>query len=77
MWDKKSSLGPHSPIRLLASKAGRPGWEERIWVIILDTGLNMNQQADLSPKAKDNQLIGRHAGAGSLPHIFFSPRQSC
>lgn len=59
MWDSKSSLGPHSPIRSLASKAGRPGWEkQRIWVIIHDTGLNMNRRPISAQRARTTSSLG-------------------
>lgn len=43
---------------------GRQAWvgETEDLVIIHDTGLNMNQQADLSPKGKNNSSLGGTMG---------------
>lgn len=70
-------MGPHSPTRSLASKAGRPGWESRDWVIIHDTSFNMNQQAGPQFKGQRQKasVLGRHPRTHSLPHTFPSPKQ--
>ena len=59
---EQGSLGPHSPTRSLASKAGRPAWEKAEGsVLIRDTGLKMNQQAGPQPRRAKmrTSLMGR------------------
>lgn len=66
----------HQPGHWLPRQAGLGG-RGRDWVIIHDTSLSMNQQAEPQPKGQGQtaSVLGRHPRTHSLPHTFPSPKQ--
>lgn len=72
---EQGSLGPHSPTRSLASKAGSPGLGKTEGSGINSGHWSQNESAGMSSAQTSLRGEGVGGGRGGNPHTFRSPKE--